>query len=96
MKETIRQLLQKLENDFKNEKVPIFANHKRFKAALDDLQIETDAKKIRHLLNVAVRDMQAYSRLELDLANNPFIVDNLASEMSSDYMIDKDTAQMVI
>jgi len=87
MRNTIRQVLQKLHNDFIGDSVSIFANPKRFKAALDDVQIETDAKKVRHLLNVAVRDMQAYACLESDLANNPFVVDNLVSEMSSDYII---------
>jgi len=93
MRDVIRQILQQLNKDFGGS---IFVNPKRFKAALEDLQIETDAKKVRHLLNVAIRDMQIYSRLESELSNNPFIIDNLMIEMSSDFMIDKDVAKLVI
>ena len=96
MRETIRLVLHKLKDDFKDDKTVIFTNPKRFRAALNDIKIETDAKKIRHLLNLMVQDMQAYSRLESDLSKNPFIIDNLASEMSSDYFVDKELARTVI
>ena len=39
------------------------------------MPIENDAKKIRHLLNVAMRDMKAYARLESGLDNNPLLVE---------------------
>ena len=94
MRNTIRQALQKLKEDFNDDK--IFTNPKQFRAALSDVQIGTDEKKIRHVLNVAIRDMQAYSRLASELESNPFAIDNLVVEMSTDYMVSKDVAQMTI
>ena len=96
MREIIKQVLSKLECDFKDDNVAIFANPKKFRAVLNDIQIETDAKRVRHLLNLAVRDMQIYSRLESELGKNSFIIDNLAVEMSSDYFVDKDLSKTVI
>jgi hypothetical protein len=80
--------MQKLKTDFKDDK--IFTNQNKFKAALGDVKIEADdiaAKKIRRLLSIAMCEMQAYSRLKSELAGNPFIIANLAAEMSSVYMI---------
>jgi len=94
MKTTIKQALQTLNKHFG---ASIFSNPKQFKAALADVPIESDAKKIRNLLNIAICEMKAYSRLESSLSNkNNFVVDNLSEEMLSDFAIDKPTAQMVI
>jgi hypothetical protein len=94
MKVTIRQALLRLKEDFKND--TIFMNHRQFRAALNDVKIEDDEKRVRNLLNVAIRDLQAYTRLKSGLTNNTFIIDTLTAEMSSDHAIDKKTAQIVI
>ena len=94
MKNTISQVLKKIKEDFIDDNV--FINARQFSAVLNDVRIETDEKKVRHLLKVAIREMQVYSRLKAESSNNDFIIDNLAAEMSSDYMIDKDAAQTVI
>jgi len=95
MKNSIKQALQTLKNDFG---YPIFRDAKRFKAALLDTPIETDGKKVRFLLNTAVSEMHVYTRLESALVTNniPFVVDQLVLEMSSDYMTDRSAAQVVI
>ena len=93
MREQIVQVLQTLNEEFGTS---IFSNHQKFRAALADIPIESDAKKIRNLLNAAVCDMKAYSRLETGLANNPFLIDNLVAEMVSDYLIEKNAAQTAI
>jgi formylglycine-generating enzyme required for sulfatase activity len=94
MKNTIKQVLETLKNTFGDS---IFTDPKRFKAAHADVQIESYGKKIRNLLNIAMCDVKAYSRLETAIANkNLFVVDNLAMEMSDDYDINRDTARMVI
>ena len=94
MRNTINQALKTIKEDFGDDNV--FLNAKQFRAVLSDVKIETDEKQVRHLLNIAVREMQVYSRLKTELNNNVFIVDNLTAEMSSDYVIDKDTAKIVI
>jgi uncharacterized protein (TIGR02145 family) len=93
MRATIKQVLQTLRGHFGES---IFSNPKQFKAALADVPIETDGKRIRNLLNIAMCEMKAYSRLESSLSNNTFIVDNLSAELSSDFMIDVSAAKMVI
>jgi len=92
MREVIRQILQTLNGRFG---APIFTNPKQFKAALESVPIEAEAKKVRKLLNTAIDDMRAYSRLE-SATDNPFIIDNLVAEMVSDYWPEKATAQMAI
>ena len=90
MHEQIEKALQTLQDHFGPS---IFVNLQRFKAALADMPIETDAKKIRNLLNIAISDMKAYSRLESGLAsNNTFIVDNLVVEMVQDYWPEESSA----
>ena len=94
MKNSIQKVLQTLKNDFG---VSIFTNPQRTKAALLDMPIETDGKKIRFILNTAVGEMHIYSRLESALVDNNFIIiDKLVNEMSSDYMIDKAVAKAVV
>jgi len=94
MKTTIKQALQTLNYHFG---ASIFSSPKQFKAALADVPIESDAKKIRNLLNIAICEMKAYSRLESALSNkNNFAVDNLSAELSSDFSIEKPVAQMII
>jgi len=67
----------------------MFTKLQQFKAVLADTPIETDAKIIRNLLNIALCDIKAYSRLESDLTYNLFAADNLASEISKGYMLEK-------
>jgi formylglycine-generating enzyme required for sulfatase activity len=94
MKNAIKQALETLKNAFGNS---IFADPARFRAALADVPIESDARTIRNLLNIAMGDMKVYSRLETEVANkNLFTVDNLMTEMSSDYMIKEDVAKLVV
>jgi len=94
MDDIIRQVLQTLKDDFG---CSIFSNSERFKSALNDVRIETDAKRIRNILTVAVCDMQAYSRMESALAaNDIFIVGNLTEEMAKDYWPDKHDAKVVM
>ena len=94
MKNTIKQVLQTLKDDFG---ISIFNDPKQFKAALTDVPITTEAKKIRNLLNIAICDMRAYSRLEAAFTNkNSLMADNLAGEMSRDYGIDRCDTQVVI
>ena len=96
MRETIRKVLQGLNKEFAGESVSIFKNPRRFKSALDDVRMDEDGKRIRHVLNVAIRDVQVYARLEAETAEDGFIIDNLAAQMSGDYMIERDIARMVI
>ena len=94
MRDQIEKVLQALKGHFGTS---IFSNPRQFKAALADMPIETDAKKIRKLLNIAICDMKAYSRLESGLANNNlFIVNNLVAEMVSDHWPEESSAQMAI
>jgi len=95
MEDTIRQVLQEIKNAFG---VSIFNNPEQFKSALKDVQIATNAKPIRNLLDIAICDMQAYSRLESasNSSDRSFVLGNLISEMSSDYKIDKHNTQIVI
>jgi len=93
MHNQIEKALQALKDHFGTA---IFSNPRQFKAALADMPIESDAKKVRNLLNIAICDMKAYTRLESGLANSSFTVDNLVSEMVSDYMIDITASRMAI
>ena len=94
MKNTIRYALHKLKTDFGG--VGIFSNPGLFKNALDDVKIHAQERKIRYLLNMAIRDMQSFSRMQSELFNNPFITDTLILEMSSDYLVGGDIAKIVI
>ena len=94
MRDDIEKALQTLNSDFGTS---LFTNPRQFKAALADTPIEPNAKKIRKLLNIAICDMKAYSRLESGLANNNlFIVNNLIAEMVSDHWPEESSAQMAI
>jgi hypothetical protein len=90
----MQRVLQTLKDAFG---VDIFSNPKQFNAALADVPIEEDAKKIRHLLRMAICDLNAYSKLEKAWASgNPFAPGNLAEEMSRDYAMNIADAQVVI
>jgi formylglycine-generating enzyme required for sulfatase activity len=97
MKTTITQALQAIKDRFGPS---IFNEPKRFKSVLADQMPDgavTNAKLIRNLLNTAICDMKAYSKLESALpAKSHFVVDILAVEMHSDYLIDKSAAKVVI
>jgi formylglycine-generating enzyme required for sulfatase activity len=109
MKATIKQVLQTLNERFEasifsdpeqslNERfeASIFSDPEQFKSALADVPIEVYAKQVKNLLNRAVCDMQAYSRLKSGLANDPFFVDKLTTEMSSEHLIDTHVSRMVL
>ncbi|MCL2054434.1 MAG: DUF6273 domain-containing protein [Oscillospiraceae bacterium] len=94
MKNQIIQALHKIKDHFGTE---IFNNPRQFKAILSDVPFETDAKKIRNLLNISICEMKVYSRLEKGLAkNNTFVVGNLIDEMVRDYYPDENTVKIVI
>ncbi|MCL2054428.1 MAG: DUF6273 domain-containing protein [Oscillospiraceae bacterium] len=94
MKSQIRQALNKIMGSFGES---AFTNARQFKAVLSDVPIETNAKKIRSLLNTAMVEMRAYSRLKAGFAkSSPFIVDNLINEMTEDYEINPASAKTVI
>ncbi|MCL2054424.1 MAG: DUF6273 domain-containing protein [Oscillospiraceae bacterium] len=99
MKNAVKQTLRKINNHFKLEEPEIFNNSTRFKtafkAALKDVKIEPDGDVIRHLLEIAICKMQAYSRLQQGLSKNEFIIDNLILEMKK-YYPDENTVRMVI
>jgi len=69
----------------------------QFKSILSDVRIESDEKKIRNLLNIAIVEMKSYSRLKNALDNgNTSAVTILTEEMYNDYGVDKATAKVVI
>jgi len=80
----------------------VFANPKQFKGVLSDVLGNRgiaggEAKRIRNLLNTAVIDMNAYSRLKAAIAKNEFYaVGNLVSEMDSDYNTKRESAEAVM
>jgi hypothetical protein len=85
MRNTIKQVLATLKCTFGDS---IFTDPKRFKAALADVPIKKDAEYIRNLLNFAIRDMKAYSRMKAGFNDiNFFMIDNLVIEMSSAWNI---------
>ena len=94
MKETIKQILQRITENFKEE---IFSNQKQFQSAIADLPIEFDAVKIRNLLRIAICDMQVYSKIK----NEPYmskhlIIHNLIRTFSENYNISESDARVVI
>ena len=94
MREEITKAIKNVSEEFG---VEIFSNVKQFISVLSDVSIEYNADKIRNLLRIAINDLQAYTRLKSGVAeNNLFLVDNLKQEMVSKFMIDKDTAKMII
>ena len=103
MKDIIRQVLQNLNNQHGAE---VFTSQRQFKSALGDAlgemrtrqQIEaSEAKRVYNLLIKVICDMEAYSRLEAHfVSGNVFAVDNMTNELSSDHIIPKDVAQMVM
>lgn len=70
----------------------IFTEPSKFKGALLDIRGEDSAKTIRHLLNVAICDMDAYARLK----NNKSLQNALISEMNQVYAIEQNIAQTII
>jgi len=75
----------------------IFSNPKLFQNAVSDLRIAENGIVIKNLLITAICELNAYTRLEKALADgNLMSVENLATEMSTDYSIDKSAAKMVI
>ena len=74
----------------------IFASPSRFTAAINDL-VDSDAKTVKHLLRIAICDLQAYSKLREAYANgNFFVAKHLKNEMTNDYMIPPEISQGVI
>ncbi|MCL2264294.1 MAG: hypothetical protein FWC08_13855, partial [Defluviitaleaceae bacterium] len=82
--------------------VALFSEPAKFKATLADTLGNmgvggSEANRLRHLLNTAVGDMQAYSRLKNAFARKEYIaVAHLIAEMDRDYDVKTDSAQIVI
>jgi len=93
MREIIKKTLEKLKQDFGKE---IFSNPRRVKAALKDLDLGPDTKRIRFLLNTAFIEMRIINRLESEQIKSEFLIDILANEMASDYITDIKLAHTVI
>jgi hypothetical protein len=75
----------------------IFTRPQQFRGVLADIQIKHDGDAIKNLLRIAICELQAYTRLQAGFAqNNLFIVDNIASEMATKYMIQQNITQIVI
>jgi len=90
----MQRALETIERAFGKD---IFEQPDKFKSALYDVKIDNNAKRIRNLLFIAVCDLKVYSRLKNAVASDYiFVVDNIAGEMFSDYMIDKDVSRSVI
>ena len=65
LKDSIKQALMELINIFGDS---VFSAPKQFKSGMADVFVNTingdDAKRLRHLMNIAICDMNAYSRLK--------------------------------
>ena len=72
---------------------PVFYDHRRFKAALMDIPIERESEKVRHLLNIAVGDMDFFGRLKANGGETSLLVPQLTEKMVSNYAINKETAK---
>jgi len=90
----MQRALETIEKAFGKD---IFEQPDKFRSALCDVKIDNNAKRIRNLLLIAVCDLKVYSRLKNAVASDYiFVVDNIAGEMFSDYMIDRDVSRSVI
>ena len=90
----MQRALETIERAFGKD---IFERPDKFRSALYDVKIDNNAKRIRNLLFIAVCDLKVYSRLKNAVASDYiFVVDNIAGEMFSDYMIDRDVSRSVI
>jgi hypothetical protein len=75
----------------------IFSKPQQFRGLLSDIYIDLDGDIVKNLLRLAIVEFKAFSRIQKGLEdNNIFIVDNLSSEMSTKYLIDKFAAQVVM
>jgi formylglycine-generating enzyme required for sulfatase activity len=95
VKTTIKHVLQELNGHFG---ASIFLDPSRFGGACADvLKNESGTKKIRNLLKTAMFDIKGYLRLKSSLSSKGlFIVDNLVSELMSDFGTEELNAKMVI
>ncbi|MCL2016000.1 MAG: hypothetical protein FWG68_07105 [Defluviitaleaceae bacterium] len=79
-----------------------FINPRFFRGIIEDIlgnrKIESsERKRISHLLNIAIIEMKAYQRLKIAIANNEFLTSrNLIKEMSTDYAIQQESAEIII
>ncbi|MCL1936727.1 MAG: DUF6273 domain-containing protein [Defluviitaleaceae bacterium] len=87
MKEEIDKVLENLMKNFGSD---IFKDSNRFRAAILDEKIETNAKKIRFLLTLAICEMKVFTKL---LTIN---INTLVSEMTSEYEIMREASNIVI
>jgi ankyrin repeat protein len=94
MKEDIKQVLQTVIKQFGES---IFSNPNQFKSVINDIPIDTDADKIRNLLRYAICNLQAYDKLKSAQNENLHLkAENLITEMSTKYMMDKGATRSVI
>ena len=79
-----------------------FSNSAQFNGNLGDVLgnrgiFAGEAKRLRNLLNIAINEMKAYTRLRDAFAKHEYhMVENLISEMDSNYDIKTETAGTVI
>jgi tetratricopeptide (TPR) repeat protein len=94
MREQIIKALQTIKFDFGEN---FLNNPKHFRNITLDVKIEGDGEIIRNILNIAVCEIKAYERLKIALnTNDKFIVNNLSTEMSKKFLMDKYATQIVI
>ena len=80
----------------------VFANPTQFKNSIGDalgnMGVTTsETKRIRSLLNIAIIEMKAFTRLQASRDKNEnYAVENLISEMDSDYAVKNESARDVI
>jgi hypothetical protein len=90
-------IINTLDSIKKNYGEASFNSPNEFKIALDSITINHDADTIRNLLRIAICDLMAFKRLKKAFNNNDsFEVNNLASDMSTNYMIDQTASLMVM
>jgi len=99
MKEIIQQVLKDMSGRYGNT---AFSNATRFKNSIVDILgymgiDSSEAKRIRNLLNIAIVDMQAYTKLKTAIEKKEFyVIGNLIKEMDSDYAINREAAEIVM
>ena len=99
MKTIIQQAFQDIKELFGEE---AFLNPNRFKNSLGDVLgnravLASESRRIRTLLNIAIVDMQAYSRIKTAITKKEYYtISNLISEMQYDYDVKQESAEIVI
>jgi hypothetical protein len=99
MKDAILHVLQDIHATYGEE---CFTNPTQFKNTLGDVLgnrgiVSSEAKRIRNLLNIAIVNMQAYTRIkEALLRNELHFISNLVSEMEQSYDVKHSSAKIIV